>query len=109
METRLDYLEHWREAQAVFADEPERSVRAADALIRQVMCERGYADWDFGDRIGPLSVDYPVAVERYRAAHDVAIRARVGDASIEELREALTNYRSLFDELVAKNAPHGVR
>jgi hypothetical protein len=109
METRIDYLEQWREAQAAFADEPERSIHEADALIRQVMRERRYADSNFGDRLGAVSVDYPVAVERYRAAHDVAIRARVGDASTEELREALTKYRSLFDEIVTKSAPHGAR
>jgi hypothetical protein len=73
------------------------------------MSARGYADPDCGDRIGAASVDYPAAVERYRAAHDVAIRARVGDASTEELRAALTSYRSLFDEIVTTSAPHGVR
>jgi ABC-type multidrug transport system fused ATPase/permease subunit len=108
-ETRIDYLEHWRDAQSAFADDPERSIAEADALIRQVMRERGYAEQGFGERIGDVSMDYPIAVERYRAAHDVAIRARVGDAPTEELREALTNFRALFDELVAKSAPHGVR
>jgi hypothetical protein len=108
-DTRIDYLEHWREAQALFVDDPAQAIDEADALIRRVMRDRGYSDGDFDQRIGDVSVDYPEAVERYRAAHDVAIRARVGDASTEELREALTNYRGLFDELVTKSAPHEVR
>jgi hypothetical protein len=108
-DTRIDYLEHWREAQALFVDNPAQAIDEADVLIRHVMRDRGYHDGDFDQRIGDVSVDYPEAVERYRTAHDVAIRARVGDASTEELREALTNYRGLFDELVTKSAPHEVR
>ncbi len=108
-DTRIDYLEHWREAQAVFVDDPAQAIDEADVLIRRVMRDRGEADGDFDQRVGDVSVDYPEAVERYRAAHDVAIRARVGDASTEELREALTNYRALFDELVTHSAPDEVR
>lgn len=108
-DTRIDYLEHWREAQALFVDDPARAIDEADVLLRRVMRDRGYPDGDFDQRIGDVSVDHPEAVERYRAAHDVAIRARVGDASTEELREALTNYRGLFDELVTKSAPTEVR
>jgi len=106
---RIDYLEHWREAQALFVDDPAGAIGEADVLMRRVMRDRGYRDGDFDQRIGDVSVDYPEAVERYRAAHDVAIRSRVGDASTEELREALTNYRGLFDELVTKSAPTEVR
>jgi hypothetical protein len=108
-DTRLDYLEHWREAQALFADDPAQAIDEADVLIRRVMRDRGYGDSDFAQRIGDVSVDYPDAVERYRAAHDVAIRARVGGASTDELRESLTNYRALFDELVTNSAPTEVR
>ena len=108
---RVEYLEQWRDAQALFVDDPARSIDEADALIRKVMRERGYGDSDFEQRIGAVSVDFPEAVGRYRAAHEVAIRARVGDASTEDLRDALANYRALFDELAtkSKSTPQRVR
>jgi len=108
---RVEYLEQWRDAQSTFVDDPVGSIEVADVLIRRVMRERGYGDSDFEQRIGAVSVDYPEAVGRYREAHDVAIRSRVGDASTEELREALANYRALFDELVtkSKSTPQRVR
>jgi hypothetical protein len=45
-------------------------------------------------------VDYPVVVENYRAAHAIALRHSAGQASTEELRQAMVHYRKLFQELL---------
>ncbi len=106
-DARIDYLEHWRVAPALFVDDPAGSIDEADLLIQSVMRERGYSyrNGDFDARIG----DFHQAVDRYRDVHDVAIRARVGDASTEELHGALTSYGVLFHELVTTNTAHEVR
>jgi len=76
------FTERWREIQTSFVDEPRTSVEQADALVAELMqrlatsfsAERGRleAQWDSGD-----------------------------DVSTEELRVALTRYRSFFDRLLS--------
>jgi hypothetical protein len=39
-------------------------------------------------------------MENYRVAHDIAVRPGRVEASTEELRTAMIQYRSIFDELV---------
>jgi len=72
----------WQEIQASFVDEPRQSVEQADALVADLMqrLAAGFANeragleaqWDRGDEI-----------------------------STEDLRVALTRYRSFFDRLLA--------
>lgn len=82
-------------------DDPKSSITQADQLLGKVMSTRGYSVSDFEQRSADISVDHPVVVENYRAAHEIAVRAN-GLASTEDLRQALIHYRRLFDELVAE-------
>jgi hypothetical protein len=108
--TRSRYLARWSEIQATFVDEPKEAVEEADGLVQRVMHERGYPD-DVGldESIAVVSVDHPDTVQRYREAHGIALRARVDDASTEDLRQAMTHYRALFDELLTSSSASGVR
>jgi FtsZ-interacting cell division protein ZipA len=97
---RKRFIERWSEIQARFVDDPPRAVAFADALLAEVMKARGYPVSDFEQRAGDISVDHPRVVEHYRAAHDIAVRHEHGQASTEELRQAMIHYRALFDDLV---------
>ena len=94
------YGEQWRAVQTRFVDDPERAIGEADQLCGEVMQARGYPMGDFEQRAADISVDHPGVVEHYRAAHSVAVRASRGDASTEELRQAMVHYRTLFDDLI---------
>ena len=72
----------------------------ADNLVTEVMQARGYPIGEFEQRASDLSVDYPVIVENYRAAHEIALRHNAGHASTEDLRQAMVHYRTLFQELL---------
>jgi hypothetical protein len=48
-------------------------------------------------------------VEYYRSAHAVAVRVGRDEASTEDLRNAMIQYRSLFDELVEVRAPGEIK
>jgi hypothetical protein len=102
---RRDFGQRWTEVQARFVDDPARAVAFADALLGDVMKARGYPVSDFDQRAGDISVDHPVVVEHYRKAHDIAVRHERGDASTEDLRQAMIHYRTLFDNLVGAEAP----
>ena len=96
------FVESWRRVQARFVDGPGGAVTEADQLLGDVMSTRGYPMSDFEQRAADISVDYPLVLENYRSAHEIAIRQTRGQASTEELRQAMIHYRTLFDELVAE-------
>ncbi|HKN76254.1 MAG TPA: hypothetical protein VJW94_13840 [Candidatus Acidoferrum sp.] len=99
---RERYIASWRTVQAEFVDDPNKSVTQADQLLGDVMSTRGYSVSDFEQRSADISVDHPLVVENYRAAHEIAVRHTSGQASTEDLRQAMIHYRTLFDELVGE-------
>jgi cytoskeletal protein RodZ len=97
---RQRYAEAWRDTQARFVDSPEQATREADHLVTEVMRERGYPMEDFDQRAADVSVDHPNVVENYRAAHATSLTNDQGQASTEDLRQAMVHYRGLFVELL---------
>jgi hypothetical protein len=90
----------WRRIQGMFVDDPDGAVAAADRLVGEVMSARGYPIEDFDTRAADLSVEHPRVVENYRIARSLAVRRGRGEAGTEELRQAVVNYRALFDDLL---------
>jgi alpha-ketoglutarate-dependent taurine dioxygenase len=72
----------WQEIQASFVDEPRTSVEQADALVADLMQR--------------LAAGFSDERQRLEAQWD-----RGDDVSTENLRVALTRYRSFFDRLLA--------
>jgi hypothetical protein len=98
----------WKSVQARFVDEPRTAVLDADRLIADVMRGRGYPVEDPDRRFDDLSVEHAPVVSHYRAGREIVIRHERGEASTEDLRQAMVHYRALFDELVSGSGP-GVR
>jgi len=90
----------WRAAQAHFVDDPKAATADADRLVSELMQARGYPVGDFEQRAADVSVDHPLVVENYRAAHYIALRNERGEASTEDLRKAMVHYRALFEDLL---------
>ncbi|HEX7980293.1 MAG TPA: hypothetical protein VF461_16905 [Gemmatimonadaceae bacterium] len=97
---RMDYEDRWRAIQSKFVDDPRGAVSAADGLVEEVMKARGYPVANFDQRAADLSVHHPRVVENYRAARDIALRHRRGEATTEDLRQAMVYYRVLFQDLL---------
>lgn len=103
------FRREWDAAQARFVDEPAAAIGDADSLIQQAMRDRGYPVEDFEQQAADLSVEHGDLVTHYRTAHAIS-RANVhGEASTEELRQAMVHYRLLFQELVESGEPADVR
>jgi len=99
-EERDRFADRWHKVQSQFVDDPAGSIEQADRLVCEVMEARLYPMSDFESRAEDLSVDHPQVVRNYRAAHAIALRRNRGEASTEDLRQAVVYYRDLFDELL---------
>jgi len=97
---RARFVESWRGVQSRFVDGPAGAVTEADLLLGDVMSTRGYPVSNFEQRAADISVDHPLVLENYRNAHETALRQVRGQATTEELRQAMVHYRTLFEELV---------
>lgn len=106
---RARFVESWRKVQARFVDDPRGATTEADQLLGDVMSTRGYPVSDFEQRAADISVDHPLVVENYRAAHNIALRHAQGKASTEDLRQAIIHYRTLFEELIGKEELAGAK
>ena len=94
------FLKEWTRVQAAFVEDPSDSVNAADALVTRMMRARGYPTGDFDDRLETLSVEHAQTLDHYRAAHDIFEANLRGQASTEQLRQALVHYRVLATDLL---------
>jgi FtsZ-interacting cell division protein ZipA len=99
------YAAEWRTVQARFVDDPEVAIAEADRLVGEVMQARGYPVGNFEQRAADVSVDHPQVVEHYRAAHHLAGQSAKGQATTEDMRQAMVHYRQLFDELIGAREP----
>jgi hypothetical protein len=97
---RSRFVDEWQMVQSRFVDHPKAAVTEADDLISALLEARGYPKDNFEQRAADVSVSYPRVMENYRVAHSIAVRPGRLEASTEELRTAMIQYRAIFDELV---------
>jgi hypothetical protein len=98
------FKSEWQLTQALFVDDPTEAVTEADMLITEVMEAQGYPTSDFEQQAADLSVGHAQVVTNYRVAHEIALAHKRGEATTEDLREAMLYYRSLFEELLDTGA-----
>jgi hypothetical protein len=106
---RERFLAEWASVQSRFVDHPKGAVTEADELVSSLMHARGYPVADFEQRAADISVNHPRVVEHYRSAHAIAVRLGTDEATTEDLRTAMIQYRNLFDELLQVHSPSEVR
>jgi FtsZ-interacting cell division protein ZipA len=100
---RERFLTDWQVVQSRFVDHPRGSVTEADELVNSLLVERGYPAGDFSQRAADISVGHSGLVEPYRLANSITARAGRNEATTEELRSAMIQYRTLFDALLETN------
>ncbi len=101
---RTHFHDRWLCVQSDFVDDPDRAVDRADALVAELMTARGYPAADFERRSEDISVEHPVVVERYREAQRISAAHARGRVDTEELRRAVTSYKSLVQALLDEDS-----
>ena len=102
---RERFVTEWHTVQSRFVDHPRLAVTEADDLINALLEARGYPQASFEQRAADVSVHYPRVMEDYRSAHSVAVRLGKVEATTEELRTAMIQYRAIFDDLLRAPEP----
>ena len=93
----------WVNAQAAFVDDPGRAARRAEQLVGEVLAVRGYPADDPGRQLALASVDHARSLAEFRDGHDLLQRSNTGAPGVdatEQLRQAMLNFRTFFDDLV---------
>jgi hypothetical protein len=103
---RERFVAEWQTVQSRFVDHPKAAVTEADDLIAALLEARGYPQANFEQRAADVSVHYPRVMEDYRRAHSIAVRLGQVEATTEEQRTAMIQYRAIFDDLL--QAPDSV-
>jgi hypothetical protein len=101
-DARARHASDWAEVQARFIDAPSDAVRDGDELVTRLITDIGYPTDTDDERLALLSVEYAGTLGRYREAHEISLRNARGEASTEQLRQALVHYRTLFAELLGE-------
>jgi FtsZ-interacting cell division protein ZipA len=99
------FTAEWLAMKATFVDDPSAAIHDAEAILGRVMEARGYPTGDFEQRFADVSVDHSTALERYRSAHETSLRDATGEASTEDLRQAVINDHDMFAELIEEPVP----
>ena len=97
---RERFVTEWHTVQSRFVDHPRTAVTEADDLINALLEARGYPQASFEQRAADVSVHYPRVMDNYRVAHSIAVRLGQVEATTEELRTAMIQYRNIFDDLL---------
>ncbi|WFE27120.1 hypothetical protein O7623_28370 [Solwaraspora sp. WMMD791] len=101
--SRDRYAAAWEEVQAQFVDAPGAAVGNADELLTRLIAEVGYPTGDYTEQVAHLSVEHARTLGRYREAHEIHLANERGEASTEQLRQAVVHYRALFAELLGEH------
>ena len=106
---RTRFVAEWSTVQSRFVDHPKAAVTEADDLINALLEARGYPQTGFEQRAADVSVSYPRVMENYRLANAIAVRPGKVEATTEELRTAMIQYRAIFDELIQPQKPSEIK
>ena len=99
-EERTRYTTEWQEIKAVFVDSPAEAVLHADRMLTSMLKTRGFPMADFDRRYEDLTVNHADTARHYRAGNEIAMRQNRGEASTEDLRQAMKHYETLVDDMV---------
>jgi hypothetical protein len=98
---RHEWESEWASLEEDFDGDPADSIRQVHELMTRMLAERGILD----DELVTVEGVDPELVAPWEAARDLVRRLDAElDVEAQDLREALENYRELFDTLLAERS-----
>ncbi|HEV7627363.1 MAG TPA: hypothetical protein VGO89_12780 [Streptomyces sp.] len=100
-QVREQYVTRWTAAQERFVDSPQHALAEAELLLGGLAQARGFPGPERHDEhVDALSVHHAHHIEGYRRVH----LAATGQATTEEMREAMLQARVFFDALATEHS-----
>ena len=100
--SRHRYMTAWEGVQGRFVDAPVLALSEADALLTQLLAERGYPTDDVRTQEDMLSVEDTHLLESFRAGHAIEQQNTTGNADTEQVRQGMLHFRQVFLALVSE-------
>jgi hypothetical protein len=97
---REGFVKQWEQIQIRFVDEPNAAVADAATLVTDVVSTRGYPVSDHDELLAQLSVDHARSLDHFRDGHSINETNLRGEATTEQLRQAMVHYRALLADLL---------
>jgi hypothetical protein len=105
---RQCYVHAWSGAESRFVDSPVLALSEADALLTQLLAERGFPVSDVGpdeDRDqATLSPEHAPVLQNYRAGQAIEQANSSARADPEQVRQGLQHFRLVFQALAGPTA-----
>ena len=105
-ESRARYVTAWAGVQSRFIDSPVLALSEADALVTQMLGDRGFPTDDTRQSAAMLSVQHTGVLDDFRAGHEIEQANSTDRANTEQVRQGMLHFRSVFDELVSAGSAH---
>ncbi len=102
--SRQRYLSAWDGVQNRFVDNPVLALSEADALLTQLLAERGFPTGDSRESERMLSVEHGRVLEGFRAGHAIEQANTSNRADTEQVRQGMLHFRQVFEELVSEES-----
>lgn len=102
--SRQRYLTAWAGVQSRFVDSPVLALSEADALLTQLLAERGFPTEDVRTQEEMLSVEHGHILDGFRAGHAIEQQNTTGNADTEQVRQGMLHFRQVFEELVSEGS-----
>ena len=102
--SRARYLTAWDGVQNRFIDSPVLALSEADALLTQMMAERGFPTDDVRRSAEMLSVQHSGVLEDFREGHAIEQANTTQRANTEQVRQGMLHFRKVFEELVREQS-----
>jgi hypothetical protein len=101
-EQKAAYAQEWAQVQAHFVEQPAAATGEADRLVTRLVQDRGYPTENYEEALAHLSVEHGHTLGHYRDAHDIYLATERGEATTEQLRQALMHYRAIFADILGE-------
>jgi hypothetical protein len=102
--SRQRYLTAWDGVQTRFIDSPVLALSEADALLTQLLAERGFPTDDVRTQEDMLSVEHGHILDGFRAGHAIEQQNTTNRADTEQVRQGMLHFRQVFEELVSEGS-----
>lgn len=100
--SRQRYLTAWAGVQSRFVDSPVLALSEADALLTQLLAERGFPTEDVRTQEEMLSVEHGHILDGFRAGHAIEQQNTTGHADTEQVRQGMLHFREVFEAMVSE-------